>query len=1051
MDKLSLNGIDALTGEYLAQFTERELADQALATREVADPTQVQDLLRRDQVNRQPHLRVAFNIDVRQLDQTGWGLILARDDPQADAIYDALQPLLAHRAAQAGPLYQEYRGPDRGYRANETKLQFLARHQVDVTGPVQPTNMPYYLLLAGSPTDIPFHFQYQLDVQYAVGRLAFDTPAEYAAYAASVVAAETRPDFVQPRRAAFFSVANPNDEATNRSHSRLMQPLTPVLQGYEGWQVALHQEESARKVDLAHLLGGDATPSLLFTASHGLGFPTGDARQRAAQGALLCQDWPGPFPAQTIQPDWYFAAGDVAADARLHGLMAFFFACYGAGTPAVNDFDHLARETAHLGDQPFVAQLPQRLLSHPDGGALAVIGHIERAWPHAFSWAGAPAQLHAFQELLSKLLAGYPVGFALETFNERYAELATELTQALQTYKPLVKAGLEPSRVEVVRLSGLWTAHNDARGYVVLGDPAVRLRLGPPLPPLPAPPAAATTSSPAAQPTELDDSPSLSVTVAAQPAPLAPTAAAAPPPHPAALAPLTYHTLELTVRQTAAGAYSASLRSGSLEVEGVLPLDPAGLAALSADPAAYGRQLGAWLFREAGLETAWAQVLAAAEATGAGVRVRLRLEVGDPVLAGVRWERLAYPHQGQWRSLAAAGRFPFSRFLPVASLKPYQPIVERPLRVLAVISSPTNLGSSALQPIPAADRQALLEVLQAIPQAQVTVLASGADQPPTLAAVKGALNDGYHIVHFLCHGLRAGADTYLYLEKADGTAELWEAQAITDAFASLAQPPVLCVLMACETGKAAAGHPDFLPLGPLLVQLGGVEAVVSMADTVAMTTARRFTGEFYQQLALHGVVDRAMSEARALSQDAWDWSAPVLTMRTADGRLLADAPAAPQPTGQGGVHVTAGDQGKIIIGGSVAGGSIVEGGPPPAPAGPSGGVHLDVTGEGAISIGGEVAGEHIIRAAPDPLTALFQELRAAVAVDSEVALRPVVNLLLDQLQQQAQQPAASVADIAASLRVLNTSMPNVGQLALDRLRRPGVAWPPAFVEAAHNV
>ncbi len=670
--------------------------------------------------------------------------------------------------------------------------------------------------------------------------------------------------------------------------------------------------------------------------------------------------------------------------------------------------------------------------------------------------AGAPAQLQAFQELLHKLLAGYPVGFALETFNERYAELATELTQALQTYKPLVKAGLEPSRVEVVRLGGLWTAHNDARGYIVLGDPAVSLRLGPPLPPLETPTPVAAVTTDAATPAAPDAGGSLTVTLASGEIPHAPGAPITDPTEGQPLpppAPLTFRPAELAVRRLADGRYEATLRADSFEAVGAFSLLPDHLAALSADPVAYGRQLGEWLFSQAGLGVAHAQVLAAAEAVGEGVRWRLRLEPGDPVLAAVRWERLHHLYQGAWRPLAAAGRFPFSRFVRVPSLQPYQPITERPLRILAVISSPTNLGALMLQPIPLDDRQALLETLDQLPAGRLTVLASGSAQPPTLDAVKTALNDGYHIVHFLCHGLRAGAETYLYLEQPDGTAAAWEAQAITAYFASLARPPAVCVLMACETGKEAATHPNFLPLGPLLVQSGGVEAVVSMAETVAMTTARRFSGEFYQQLALHGVVDRAMSEARAFSQDAWDWSAPVLVMRTEDGRLLAAPPPAPDvadaPAGRGGVHLQATDEGQISIGGSVAGGSIIEGGALPSPSGPSGGVHLGATGGGQIAIGGEVAGEDIVRAAPDPMAALLQELRAATLVNPQAALRPVVNLVLDQLEQQAQAgPAANPVTIAGLLRTLNASMPEVGALALTRLRQPGIAWPAAFVTAA---
>jgi hypothetical protein len=484
-DSLVFNGIDGASGAYLLpEMTPGQISSLAMGF--TLAETDLDEINRRVEQINNPHAGV--EADQRDLAETGWGVIFASD--ASPDLVEALAPLLDLRRQQAGERFKVYSGAD-GYFAGESKLDFLTRHDMG-PGPANPDKVPYYLLIVGSPQIIPFSFQYQLDVQYAVGRIDFESLDDYVNYARSVVLSER--DNPTPPRAAFFGVQNADDRATQLSSEYLVKPLAQSLQEsipqwaarlkkaapsnpLSSWQIETVLGEQATKTGLSQLLENAASPGLFFSASHGIAFPNGHEKQLPQQGALICSDWPGPqLWRGALSEDHYFSAGDLSSNANLLGTIGFFFACYGAGTPREDEF---ARQI--WSDQPdrreiaprdFVARLPQRMLSLPKGGALAVVGHVERAWGVSFLWGQAGPQIQVFQDCLERLIKGnYPIGYALEVFNNRYAELSSDLSSRLNEIRNFFKK--PDDRI----LSSLWTANNDARNYILLGDPAVRLNI----------------------------------------------------------------------------------------------------------------------------------------------------------------------------------------------------------------------------------------------------------------------------------------------------------------------------------------------------------------------------------------------------------------------------------------------------------------------------------------------------------------------------------------------------------------------------------------------
>jgi hypothetical protein len=462
------NGVNGLTGEYLLPPVEPG-AVAAVARAPAGRPEVARELAVLGERLSEPSFGLPFNVRPEDVSQAGWAVVFGHGE--TDRVRSALEPLVEHRRRVAGA--------DRvkvlDHQPGEQWRDWLIRHRV-IAGTVDPRRVPYYVLLVGGPDRIPFEFQYLLSVEYAVGRLDFDTAAGYQRYVTSLIDYE-RSGSLRAPAAAFFATEHSFDVATQLSSELLVRPLAGSFRpggrfadAVPGYQVAApilaEQATKAALLDLLAGASGASRPALVFAAAHGVGgWPAGHPDQPARHGALLCQDWPG---LGRIDPAHYLAAGDIAPDARPHGMVAFFFACYGAGTPEVEPFQPPGSAPVRVADTPFVAALPKRLLGHPQGGALAVVGHIERAWGYSFL-SGGQAQLLPFQNAVGRILSGQPVGYAMKDFNERYAALSAN---ALDLARQIGYGRVVPD----AELAALWTERVDAQNYIVLGDPAAALK-----------------------------------------------------------------------------------------------------------------------------------------------------------------------------------------------------------------------------------------------------------------------------------------------------------------------------------------------------------------------------------------------------------------------------------------------------------------------------------------------------------------------------------------------------------------------------------------------
>ena len=216
-DDIILNGISGATGQYLVPpMTPTEAVN--IASGRPMESTLGSWFRSIVSVLKRPKLGLPMDVDPTNPARAGWAIVLPAGAPAE--LKAAVQPLIDRRKAVIPP--------DRckvlEYRPGETMKKWLARHGV-APGSVVPTKVPYYVTLVGAPTEIPFDFQYLLDVEYAVGRLAFDTPEQFRRYAESVAAYETGTSVKNAKEIAYWGPRHAADRSTQMSADALIKPL----------------------------------------------------------------------------------------------------------------------------------------------------------------------------------------------------------------------------------------------------------------------------------------------------------------------------------------------------------------------------------------------------------------------------------------------------------------------------------------------------------------------------------------------------------------------------------------------------------------------------------------------------------------------------------------------------------------------------------------------------------------------------------------------------------------------------------------------------------
>ncbi len=284
------------------------------------------------------------------------------------------------------------------------------------------------------------------------------------------------------------------------------------------------------------------------------------------------------------------------------------------------------------------------------------------------------------------------------------------------------------------------------------------------------------------------------------------------------------------------------------------------------------------------------------------LRLRLALDPFDPVLHAIPWELLHLPAtDGLSRPtpLATNDQILFSRYLDSERYPLTEPLDHRPIRMLLVLSEPTDLQSWGLAPFDrlATERDLLQRfkpfvdsgqlVCDALPIAEASAWRSALER----GALRNERDRGYDAVLYMGHALFLPQHgTRLLLEHGpQRRGRLFDGAEFVRVCEQLpvSHKPALIALVACNSATVDL-HAPLSNLAASLVVESGIPAVIAMQRLVAIDLARHFTQHLTEMLLRNGMIDLAVTTARRriYQADSISWSTPVLYTRLASGRLF---------------------------------------------------------------------------------------------------------------------------------------------------------------------